>query len=273
MGYVKTTAWPSRYAHEDEHRPTEECKVLDRTGKLYATFEVDGANWETSKAQREIALALGEALGTKAVYERNVHGTVYNRGSYTVGGWRVTSGRYVRSEFFELETMPRMLGALQGLQEHGYAPHGEFTINLVPERSDLEMIYNAYTILEARRQLIELALGFEDEAMLVVGHDLAFSIPLDAFSLPVIEACACLLRQVSLMAEATKKARMKPCDMSNPKYQMRSWLLRLGFIGEQFERPRQTLLEHLDGNAAFFDDAGKQKARDKRRQQKAMALA
>ena len=66
---------------------------------------------------------------------------------------------------------------------------------------------------------------------------------------------------------------MKPCDMSNPKYQMRSWLLRLGFIGELFERPRQTLLEQLDGNAAFFDDAGKQKAKDKRRQKKAMALA
>ena len=67
--------------------------------------------------------------------------------------------------------------------------------------------------------------------------------------------------------------RMKPCDMSNPKYQMRSWLLRLGFIGEQFARPRQTLLEHLDGNAAFFDDVGKQKAKEKRQRQKAMALA
>lgn len=95
---------------------------------------------------------------------------------------------------------------------------------------------------------------------------------LTAFSLPVIEACVCLLYQVSAMAVATKKARMKSCDMSNPKYQMRSWLLRLGFIGERFERPRRTLLEQLNGNAAFFDDAGKQKARDKRMQKKAMAL-
>lgn len=139
-------------------------------------------------------------------------------------------------------------------------------------RYDMEMVFNAYTILEARRALVEIALKFEDETRLVVGRNLAFSIPRDDFSLPVIKAYACLLYQVSAMAVTTKKARMKPCDMSNPKYQMRSWLLRLGFIGERFERPRQTLLEQLDGNAAFFYDTGKQKARDKRMQKKAMAL-
>lgn len=103
--------------------------------------------------------------------------------------------------------------------------------------------------------------------------DLGFSFPLEVFSLPIMEACACLLYKVSAMAAAARKARIKPCDMSNPKYQMRSWLLRPGFIGEQFERPRQTLLEKLDGNTAFFDEAGKRKARDKRRLQKAMTLA
>ena len=123
------------------------------------------------------------------------------------------------------------------------------------------------------RQLVEMALGLREEVQLVVGRDLAFSLPLDAFSIPAIEACACLLVQVCAMAASTRKARMKPCDMSNPRYQMRSWLLRLGFIGERFARPRQTLLEPLDGNAAFFDDAGRQKAKEKRQRKKAMALA
>ena len=118
-----------------------------------------------------------------------------------------------------------------------------------------------------------MALGLREEVQLVVDRDLAFSLPLDAFSIPAIEACACLLVQVCAMAASTRKARMKPCNMSNPKYQMRSWLLRLGFIGDQFARPRQTLLEHLDGNAAFFDDAGRQKAKEKRQRQKAVALA
>ena len=55
---------------------------------------------------------------------------------------------------------------------------------------------NAYTILDARRELVEMALGLREEVQLVVGQDLAFSLPLDAFSIPAIEACACLLVQV-----------------------------------------------------------------------------
>ena len=75
-------------------------------------------------------------------------------------------------------------------------------------------------------------------------------------------------------AASTRKARMKPCDMSNPKY--RDALVgSCGWasLASSLPRPRQTLLEHLDGNAAFFDDAGRQKAKEKRQRQKAMALA
>ena len=70
------------------------------------------------------------------------------------------------------------------------------------------------------------------------------------------------------MALATGKARMKPCSMSNPKYQMRSWLLRLGFIGERFERPRKTLLEGLPGDIAFYDEDQKRVAAAKRKASK-----
>ena len=121
-----------------------------------------------------------------------------------------------------------MLEALDALGGRGYAPDGGLVLYLVPGRCDMEMVFNAYTILDARRELVEMALGLREEVQLVVDRDLAFSLPLDAFSIPAIEACACLLVQVCAMAASTRKARMKPCDMSNPRYQMRSWLLRLG---------------------------------------------
>ena len=54
-------------------------------------------------------------------------------------------------------------------------------------------------------QLVEMALGLREEVQLVVGRDLAFSLPLDAFSIPAIEACACLLVQVCAMAASTRK--------------------------------------------------------------------
>lgn len=280
MGVIRATAYPSRYAgafnrewEENEAVGQErECAQLECVGKLYATARVRSPWFREADAQREIARTLGLAMNVKPLYTRNRGGSLYDRGWYDVGDWRIC-GKHVLTENFTLDTMPCVLKALEALGRRGFAPDGELALHFVPKQCNMEMVMNAYTILDARRELVEMALGLREEVQLVVDRDLAFSLPLDAFSIPAIEACACLLVQVCAMAASTRKARMKPCDMSNPKYQMRSWLLRLGFIGEQFARPRQTLLEHLDGNAAFFDDVGRQKAKEKRQRQKAMALA
>ena len=280
MGVNRATAYPSRYAgafnrewEENEAVGQErECAQLECVGKLYATARVRSPWFREADAQREIARTLGLAMNVKPLYTRNRGGSLYDRGWYDVGDWRIC-GKHVLTENFTLDTMPCVLKALEALGRRGFAPDGELALHFVPKQCNMEMVMNAYTILDARRELVEMALGLREEVQLVVDQDLAFSLPLDAFSIPAIEACACLLVQVCAMAASTRKARMKPCNMSNPKYQMRSWLLRLGFIGDQFARPRQTLLEHLDGNAAFFDDAGRQKAKEKRQRQKAVALA
>ena len=280
MGVIRATAYPSRYAgafnrewEENEAVGQErECAQLECVGKLYATARVRSPWFREADAQREIARTLGLAMNVKPLYTRNRGGSLYDRGWYDVGDWRIC-GKHVLTENFTLDTMPCVLKALEALGRRGFAPDGELALHFVPKQCNMEMVMNAYTILDARRELVEMALGLREEVQLVVDRDLAFSLPLDAFSIPAIEACACLLVQVCAMAASTRKARMKHCNMSNPKYQMRSWLLRLGFIGDQFARPRQTLLEHLDGNAAFFDDAGRQKAKEKRQRQKAVALA
>ena len=280
MGVIRATAYPSRYAgaFRREWEANEavgqerECAQLECVGKLYATARVRSPWFREADAQREIARTLGLAMNVKPLYTRNRGGSLYDRGWYDVGDWRIC-GKHVLTENFTLDTMPCVLKALEALGRRGFAPDGELALHFVPKQCNMEMVMNAYTILDARRELVEMALGLREEVQLVVDRDLAFSLPLDAFSIPAIEACACLLVQVCAMAASTRKARMKPCNMSNPKYQMRSWLLRLGFIGDQFARPRQTLLEHLDGNAAFFDDAGRQKAKEKRQRQKAVALA
>ena len=280
MGVIRATAYPSRYVEAFNREGEEnkavgrerECAQLECVGKLYATARVRSPWFREADAQREIARTLGLAMNVKPLYTRNRGGSLYDRGWYDVGDWRIC-GKHVLTENFTLDTMPCVLKALEALGRRGFAPDGELALHFVPKQCNMEMVMNAYTILDARRELVEMALGLREEVQLVVDRDLAFSLPLDAFSIPAIEACACLLVQVCAMAASTRKARMKPCNMSNPKYQMRSWLLRLGFIGEQFAQPRQTLLEHLDGNAAFFDDAGRQKAKEKRQRQKAVALA
>ena len=62
-----------------------------------------------------------------------------------------------------------------------------------------------------------------------------------------IQLCLAL----SQMAKSLKSASPKPQQTDNPKYAMRTWLLRLGFIGEEFATARDLLTRRLAGNAAF----------------------
>ena len=62
-----------------------------------------------------------------------------------------------------------------------------------------------------------------------------------------IQLCLAL----SQMAKTVRTASPKPQQTENPKYAMRTWLLRLGFIGEEFETARDILTRRLSGDAAF----------------------
>ena len=59
----------------------------------------------------------------------------------------------------------------------------------------------------------------------------------------------CLL--LSQMAKELKSASPKPQQHENPKYAMRTWLLRLGFIGDEFKTARDILTRRLAGDASF----------------------
>ena len=62
-----------------------------------------------------------------------------------------------------------------------------------------------------------------------------------------IQLCLAL----SQMAKEVRTASPKPQQTENPKYAMRTWLLRLGFIGEEFATARDLLTSRLSGDAAF----------------------
>lgn len=62
-----------------------------------------------------------------------------------------------------------------------------------------------------------------------------------------IQLCLAL----SQMAKTVRTASSKPQQNENPKYAMRTWLLRLGFIGEEFATARDILTRRLAGDTAF----------------------
>ena len=68
-----------------------------------------------------------------------------------------------------------------------------------------------------------------------------------------VRAYVVLALALNYQALTAKSVRAEASQQSidNPKFAMRTWLNRIGFIGEEFKNCREHLIKHLDGCAAW----------------------
>lgn len=69
-----------------------------------------------------------------------------------------------------------------------------------------------------------------------------------------IRAWINLCLAMSAAAINSKRASAEVLNNGNDKYAMRCWLLRLGFIGDEWKNVRLHLMKNLEGNAAWRND-------------------
>lgn len=74
-----------------------------------------------------------------------------------------------------------------------------------------------------------------------------------------IQLCLAISHQ-ALVQKGASRART---HSDNEKYTFRTWLLRLGLIGDEFKTARMHLLKNLDGNIAWRDPAQEQKQKER----------
>jgi len=70
-----------------------------------------------------------------------------------------------------------------------------------------------------------------------------------------IKAYLQLCLAISHQALTQKSASHTKTQSTNEKYTFRTWLLRLGLVGDEFKTARHHLLENLEGNIAWRDPA------------------
>lgn len=269
MGIVQVTTRPSYYAAlEAENRkkkPNPESEIV-LTGKLMMKVVVGGLRDPMKRIQQKrIETVISSVLRQKGIYTREYNNSD-DRGYYSWDGITLHQNE-IFTDAFPVGEIKRFEALMNAFDAEKWYPE-DIVLTYYPDGGDLSTVLNLLNILESRRPLIEQALSLREPMRIIVNYGLALGISLSVFSYPAVEAAAFLIAQGCKMALTTGKARMKPCDMSNPKYQMRTWLLRLGFIGEEFERPRKTLLEGLAGDMAFFNEEQKQVAAAKRKANK-----
>ena len=121
------------------------------------------------------------------------------------------------------------------------------TIEMPADKVNTE---NLQKLLDAKGALIRKALGIDN---------LAFEIHEDRVSFPWFVdpapdhamAYTQFIAAICKMSTEQKRVTAKVREVNNEKYAFRCFLLRLGFIGNEFKQSRKILLSNLDGSSAF----------------------
>ena len=117
---------------------------------------------------------------------------------------------------------------------------------------------NLTRILEAKGVLIRKALGIEDTGFSIMENRVDFPwFPADCKP----EELQTYMRFITALCEMSvnqKRINATEKEVDNEKYAFRCFLLRLGFIGDEFKADRKLLLKNLSGSAAFKSGKAKE---------------
>ena len=82
-----------------------------------------------------------------------------------------------------------------------------------------------------------------------------------------------LIGKMNEQALTQNRILAKPVNDESEKYALRIWLIRLGMNGPEYKEARKVLMQNLSGNAAFRNDAEKEKWTVRQAEKRAAAKA
>ena len=115
---------------------------------------------------------------------------------------------------------------------------------------DKVAVGNLTSILDAKGELIKKALGITDLRIEVDADKVSFP----WFEETTPEETLAFTKFIAALCEMSvnqKRITAKPRENENEKYAFRCFLLRLGFIGDEYKADRKILLSKLEGSSAF----------------------
>lgn len=224
----------------------------------------------TKDKRKAMVQAIEKEIGGKAKY-LGVPSCAYQIGSFTVG----KNGELEIGDFDDIDEVAPIIDAC--VETTGVSPaewdnnekgakEADCEPNKGAESKDFGLtvsiplnkvaVGNLTSLLDAKGNLIKKALGITDIRIEVEEDKVSFPWfeevePDEALAYTKFIAALCE------MSVNQKRITAKPKENENEKYAFRCFLLRLGFIGDEFKADRKILLSKLDGSAAFKAGAKK----------------
>jgi hypothetical protein len=104
---------------------------------------------------------------------------------------------------------------------------------------------------KARKASSSKALGCQDIDLDITDERVRFPWFEDGTDPDAVKAYTHFVTALCEMAKTQKRVTAKEKDTDNDKYAFRCFLLRLGFIGDEYKAARKILLRNLSGSGAF----------------------
>lgn len=118
-------------------------------------------------------------------------------------------------------------------------------------------IDNLKKLLEAKGSLIKKAFGIDELPVEIDGDKISFPWFSETDSGTAM-ACTDFISALCKMSKEQKHITATEKAVDNEKYAFRCFLLRLGFIGDEYKADRKILLKNLKGSSAFKSGARKE---------------
>lgn len=224
------------------------------------------------KQRKKMAQVILEIIQEQVVYKR-VPTCAYQIGSFNIN----KAGVLTWTEDSDAETVK---GVVAGLQMMGFTAKTELSIvekkkftdnaallNTAPDEESIEsnkltveiprtmldekVLSNLDRLIEGKGSLIRKAIGADSLAYEVTDSKVLFPWFTLTGDADEAQAYTQLIGKLVEQARTAKRVTMKDRTVENEKYAFRCFLLRLGFIGEEYKTARRVLLKNLTGNGAW----------------------
>ena len=185
--------------------------------------------------------------------------------AYEIGRFTVKKdGSLSFSDLIDSEVVERLL---EHIYDEGFdidQSHTEEAVTGVSIQMPLSeftetALANLEAIVEAKGSLIKKALGTDDLTINRINGRLDFPWFPNYTSPEEVKAYMHFISALCEMAKTQKRITAKEKAVDNEKYAFRCFLLRLGFIGDEYKAERKILLRNLTGSSAFKSGAKEEK--------------
>ena len=235
-------------------------------------FNVEGEN------RKAMVKAIEDEMGVKATY-LGVPSCAYQIGGFKVG--KLGELEFADGEMTEevskvidaciraTGVTPEGLPEAESAQEEAESTQEEAPMLTISVPLDKVKVGNLTALVDAKAGLIRKALGTQDLRIDVDEEKVSFPWFSGDFDADTVQAYTQFIEALCKMSVNQKRVQAREKPVENEKYAFRCYLLRLGFIGDEFKQTRKILLKNFEGSSAFRTQEAADKYRAKQEAKKA----